>query len=222
MRWRWGGYAEAMRRDAEAMQRRCSGDAAAKQGQARPSKAKQGQARPSKAKQEPSKSQARAKQEPSKSQARAKQEPSKGQAKAKQGPAEAKQKPTGADVVAMRLQCSWPDAARCRPSRSSDPRGAVVPSHALACIGHVDGKAHDRRSRDRQRVAACCAADVPYDDGRCRTVDHTACTNRAGVMPNCRPNARVRWLWSAKPASAAASAIGRPLASSARASRVRD
>ncbi len=222
MRARCGGDGAAMRRLCGGTQRRCSGDAAAMQ---RPSKAKQGQARPSKAKQgqaRPSKSQARAKQEPSKSQARAKQEPSKGQAKAKQGPAEAKQKPTGADVVAMRLQCSWPDAARCRPSRSSDPRGAVVPSHALACIGHVDGKAHDRRSRDRQRVAACCAADVPYDDGRCRTVDHTACTNRAGVMPNCRPNARVRWLWSAKPASAAASAIGRPLASSARASRVRD
>ncbi|AYZ01576.1 hypothetical protein EGY19_30405 [Burkholderia multivorans] len=33
-----------------------------------------------------------------------------------------------------------------------------MPSHALACIGHVDGKAHDRRSRDRQRVPACCAS----------------------------------------------------------------
>ncbi|KGW79283.1 hypothetical protein Y046_3823 [Burkholderia pseudomallei MSHR2990] len=45
---------------------------------------------------------------------------------------------------------------------------------------------------------------------------------RPGVMPNWRTNARVRWLWSAKPASAAACAIDRPRASNARARRARD
>src|SRR5689334_25066279 len=38
----------------------------------------------------------------------------------------------------------------------------------------------------------------------------TAATQRAGVRPYARLNCRVRWLWSAKPASAAAVASGVP------------
>lgn len=189
------------RGDAEAVRRRCGGDA----GRCRAMRRR-------------SRGDAEAMRRGGRGDAAAKQ----GQQRPSRSQAETKQKPTGDDavpmLVAMRLQAGQmpPDAGRRDRLTRAGPscrRTRLLASATSTAKRMTVDRAIVNVSRPVAPQTSCMTT-------ACR--DHTACANRPGVMPNCRPNARVRWLWSAKPASAAASAIGRPLASSARASRVRD